>query len=75
MVFKKLVLLSGQLYLLSVKSSSEFSGIESSLSKRIVILEEFSDSDSMSLNHIHHLGHQSIDSLGSSEIDINWLVC
>ena len=37
-------------------------------------MEEFSDSDSMSLNHIHDLGHQSINGLGSSEIDINWLV-
>ena len=75
MVLKKLVLLSGQLYLLSIKSSSEFSGIDSSLSERIVILKKFSDSNSMSLNHIHDFGHQSIDCLGSGEIDINWLIC
>lgn len=74
MIFKELILLSRQLYLLSVESSSEFSGINSSLSKRIMILEEFSNSDSVSLNHVHDFCHQSINSLGSREIDINWLV-
>jgi hypothetical protein len=50
MVFKKLVLLSCQLQFLSIESSSEFGGLKVSLSKRIVILEEFSKSDSMSCN-------------------------
>ena len=74
MVLEELILLSGQLYLLGIKGSSEFSCVNSSFSERVVILEEFSDSDSVSLDHIHYLGHESFDGLGSGEIDIDGLI-
>lgn len=73
-VLEQLVLLGGQLYLLSVEGSSEFGGINSSLSERIVVLKELTNSDPVSLNHIHDLDHESIDGLGSSEVDIEWLI-
>jgi len=73
-VFKELILLSSQLYLLGVESSSEFGSIDSSFSEWVVILKEFSDSDSVSLDHIHNLSHEGFNGLGSSEIDINWLI-
>lgn len=74
MVLKKLVFFLSQLYFLSIKSSSKLGGVDSSLSERIMILKELSNSDSMSLDHIHDFGHKSINSLGAREISVNWLI-
>lgn len=59
MVLKKFVFLGSQLKLLGVKSSSELSGINNSLSEWVMILEELTDSDSVSLYVLHDFGHKS----------------
>ena len=70
MVFKLLVFFGSKLKLLSIKSSSEFGGLDGSLSKRIVILEEFSNSDSVSANVILDLSHKWINIVGTTEINV-----
>lgn len=37
-------------------------------------MKELTNSDSVSLDHVHDLGHKSINSLGPSKININWLI-
>jgi len=59
MVLKKFVFLGGQLKLLGVQSSSELSGINNSLSEWVMILEELTDSDSVSLYVLHDFSHES----------------
>lgn len=74
MIFKQNVLFSGQLYLLSIQSCSEFCGFDSALSERVMILEELSKSNSVSFNHVSNFLHKSINSFGSCEVNIEWLV-
>ena len=67
-VFKFLIFFNGQLKLLCIKSSSKLSAVNNSLSKWIMILEEFTKSDSMSLNEFLDLLHEGIDVRSSCEI-------
>lgn len=69
-VFEVLVLLFGQLNLLGVEGSSEFGGLDGSLSEWIVVLKELSKSDSVPHNGVLDLLQESIDVLGSSEINV-----
>lgn len=69
-VLEHLVLSGGQLYLLGVKSGPEFSGLDGTLSERVVILKEFTESDSMSFYLVSDLLHKVLYSLGSSEVNI-----
>ena len=73
-VFQDLVLLGGQLYLLSVKSCSKLGRLDSSLSQRIVILKELAESDSISHNVVLDLLDKSLDLAGTGKIDVEWLV-
>ena len=73
-VFENLVLLGGQLYLLGIKSRSEFGSLNSSLSQWIVILEELTESDSVSHDVVLNLLDKSLDLAGTGEIDVEWLV-
>lgn len=58
MVLQQDVFFSGQLYLLSIQSCSEFGGFDSAFSQRVVVLEELSKSDSVSFNHVSNFLHQ-----------------
>jgi len=69
-VFKLLVFFGCKLKLLGIKSSSEFGGLDGSLSKWIVILEEFSDSDSVSCDMILDLSHEWINIVRTTEINV-----
>jgi len=73
-VLEDLVLWGGELYLLSVEGSSELGGLDSSLSQWIVILQEFTKSDSVSHDVILDLLNQNFDGTGTSEIDVEWLI-
>lgn len=59
-VFEKLELLVRQLYLLGVESGSELGGINNSLSKWIMILEELANSNSVSLDVVSNLTHKLV---------------
>jgi len=73
-VLEDLVLWGGELYLLSVEGSSELGGLDSSLSQWIVILQEFTKSDSVSHDIILDLLNQNFDGTGTSEVDVEWLI-
>jgi hypothetical protein len=73
-VLEDLVLWGGELYLLSVEGSSELGGLDSSFSQWIVILQEFTKSDSVSHDIILDLLNQNFDSTGTSEVDVEWLI-
>jgi len=62
-VFEQLVLFLGQLDFLGIQGCPEFSGLDGSLSKRIVILEELAQSDSVSLHSISNFLEQVINCL------------
>jgi hypothetical protein len=73
-VLEDLVLWGGELYLLSVEGSSKLGGLDSSLSQWIVILQEFTKSDSVSHDIILDLLNQNFDGTGTSEVDVEWLI-
>ena len=73
-VLEDLVLWGGELYLLSIEGSSELGGLDSSLSQWIVILQEFTKSDSVSHDIILDLLNQNFDGTGTSEVDVEWLI-
>lgn len=56
-VLELLVLLHGQLQLLGVESSSELGGIDHTLSEGVVVLQEFSESDSVPLHVLLYFVH------------------
>lgn len=64
-VLKKLILLCSQLKLLSIKSSSEFGGVNNSLPEWIMVLEELTNSNSVSFHLVSDLGHESLDGGGA----------
>lgn len=59
-VLEELELLVRQLYLLGVESGSELGGINNSLSKWIMILEELANSNSVSLDVVSNLTHKLV---------------
>ena len=73
-VLEDLVLLGGELYLLGVEGCSELGGLNSSLSQWIVILQEFSKSDSVSHDVVLDLLDKSFDGTGTGEVDVEWLI-
>lgn len=73
-VLEDLVLLGGELYLLSVEGGSELGRLNSSLSQWIVILQEFSKSDSVSHDVVLDLLDESFDGTGTGEVDVEWLI-
>ena len=60
-ILQFLVFFSGQLKLLCVESCSELGGFNGSFSQRVVILQEFSQPDSISHDLILDFPHQAID--------------
>ena len=70
MIFKFLIFFSCKLEFLSKKSGSEFSSFDGTLSEWIVILEEFSKSDSVSHHMLFNLLHKSINCPRSTEINV-----
>lgn len=73
-VLENLVLWGGQLYLLSVEGCSELGGLDSSLSQWVVILQEFTKSDSVSHHVVLDLLNKNVDGTGACEINIEWLI-
>lgn len=69
-----MVLLGGELYLLSVEGSSELGCLNSSLSQWIVILQEFTESDSVSHDVVLNLLNKRINGIGTGEVDVKWLI-
>lgn len=66
--------MGGELYLLSIESGSELGSLDSSLSQWVVILQEFTKSDSVSHNLVLNLLDQIGDALGTGEVDVEWLI-
>ena len=73
-VFKDLVFFGGELYLLSIESGSELGRLDSALSQWIMILQEFTKSDSVSHNLVLDLLDEIGDTVGTGEIDVEWLI-
>ena len=69
-VLKLLVFGSSKLKFLGIESGSELCGLNSSLSKWVMILEEFSNSNSVSHNVFFNLLHECIDLSRSTEINV-----
>lgn len=66
--------MGGELYLLSVEGSSELGCLNSSLSQWIVILQEFTESDSVSHDVVLNLLNKRINGIGTGEVDVKWLI-
>ena len=73
-ILQDLVLLGRQLYFLSIEGGSELCSVNLALAQWVMVLKELSDSDSVSLDHVHDLGHQRFDLLGPRKINVNWLI-
>ena len=69
-VFEALVLYCSQLQFLGVQSSSEFGGFDSTLSERIVVLEELAKSYSVTLDVVSNLLHELGDFSRAVEVDV-----
>lgn len=73
-VLEDLVLLGGELYLLSIEGCSELGSLDSSLSQWVMILQELTKSDSVSHDVVLDLLNESFDGTGTGEVDVEWLV-
>ena len=73
-VLEDIVLLGGQLYLLSIESRSELGCLDSTLSQWIVVLEELAESDPVPHHVVLDLLDEGLDLAGTSEINVEWLV-
>lgn len=69
-VLKLLVFCSCKLKFLSVESGSELSGLNGTLSKWIMVLEEFTNSNSISHDMVLDLVHKWVDVSRSAEINV-----
>ena len=69
-VLKLLIFFCSHLKLLSIQCSSELGGLNGSLSEWVMILEEFTNSNSVSHDMILDLSHKWFHVFSTSEINV-----